>query len=95
MLYDSELCSNSTYWQNYRMISIILLAVGILAFFIISLLLIRYLYIHDKGKRNKKNIITYITLIVISLLVFTAGVILSNHISGKTKNLPYCWTIEE
>lgn len=92
---SSKACTNSTYWQNYRLVSIVLLAVGILAFFIISLLLIRYLYIKDKGKRNKKVLFTYGALIIASLLVFTSGAFLSKHIEEQTKDLNECYLLDE
>ena len=91
MSYDQKSCSNSPYWQNYRLVSIVILGIGMLAFLVISLMLIRYLYKNDKNKRVKKKLTKYFVLIIASLLVFTSGVVLSKHIDNKTKKLAYCW----
>ena len=91
---DEKLCTNSTYWQNYRLLSIGIIGIGIIAFLVLSLMLIRYLYVHNKGKRSKKKIIFYIVSIVASLIVFTGGALLANYIKNETKDKMTCYSLD-
>ena len=87
-MYDSPLCTNSTYWSNFRTVQVFLGLVGIIAAIVTIVLFILY-------SKNKKKFKLPLIISFICTVVFLLGSVgLGIYIHNETKDLLYCWGVK-